>query len=198
VVPTFSKLKLYYALPLISLITPCLNPQWGVKAPTLAAKLISCMVALAHHECNNPVCKQVSFTYGSGFPALWSHENLNEPTHQWLNEEFAAVPITFFRQMACCVRHGHLVSVEGIKELPDDFTAQPPKTDARFALIAGANNLCFLPESQKQTHAFLSTHRKDFHSLHVIPNYGHLDIFMGQSAVRDVFPLISAELERDS
>jgi hypothetical protein len=196
VVPSFSKLKLYYALPFISLVTPYLNPQWGVNAPTVAAKMISLMVAIAHHECNNPVCKQVSFTYGSGFPALWSHENLNEVTHEWLKQEFAKVPITFFRQMAHCVRRGHLVSVEGKKELPQDFTAQPPMTDARFAFFAGINNLCFLPESQKQTYAFFNSHRKNYHSLHLIPNYGHLDIFMGQNAAKDVFPVIAAELDK--
>jgi hypothetical protein len=30
----------------------------------------------------------------------------------------------------------------------------------------------------------------------MIPNYGHLDIFFGKNAANDVFPLISAELDR--
>ena len=30
----------------------------------------------------------------------------------------------------------------------------------------------------------------------MIPNYGHLDIFFGKNAAKDVFPLISAELDR--
>jgi pimeloyl-ACP methyl ester carboxylesterase len=196
IVPSFSKVKLQYALPIISLATPCLNPQWGLKAPTLAAKLISWTVAMAHHECQNPVCKQVSFTYGSGRPALWSHANLNEATHAWLSGEFARVPISFFRQMARCVQRGHLVSVQGLKELPEDFAAQPPRTEARFAFFAGVNNLCFLPESQRRTYEFFSAHRKNFHSLHVLPGYGHLDVFMGQQAAREVFPLIVAELEK--
>ena len=32
--------------------------------------------AVTHHECDNTVCRMVSFTYGTGFPGLWSHENL--------------------------------------------------------------------------------------------------------------------------
>src|SRR6266498_1849431 len=57
-------------------------------------KVMAAMVAfvrLAHHECDNTVCKMVSFTYGTGFPALWSHENLDDETHEWIRREFAAV-----------------------------------------------------------------------------------------------------------
>jgi len=196
VVPTVSRIKLSCALPLLKRMTPCLDPQWGLRAPTAAAKLVSFMVALVHHECDNPVCKQVSFTYGAGFPALWSHANLNAETHDWLSREFARVPMSFFSQMARCVSRGHLLAVEGRPELPGDFAAGPPRTSARFALFAGADNLCFLPESQQLTHAWLESWRREYHTLHVIPRYGHLDIFMGQDAARDVFPLMLAELER--
>ena len=196
VVPLFSRFKLNAALPLLGLVTPHLNPRWGLHAPTLAAKAISLMVELTHHECDNSVCKQVSFTYGSGFPALWSHDNLNDATHEWLKHEFAEVPLSFFRQMARCSRHGNLVAVDGRPELPADFAAQPPQTDARFALFTGEYNRCFLPESQRRTHAWLDRHRPGYDSLNVIRDYQHLDLFMGRHAARDVFPRIRAELER--
>jgi hypothetical protein len=167
-----------------------------MQAATLPAKVISLMVALVHHECHNPVCKQVSFTYGSGFPALWRHENLNEPTHEWLKHEFAAVPISFFKQMGRCVRRGHLVSVKGNKELPEDFAAEAPRTEARFSFFAGEKNLCFLPESQRRSYDFFNDRRKNYHSFNLIAKYSHLDIFMGQDASRDVFPLMVSELEK--
>ena len=47
----------------------------------LVPKAVNLLVNLSHWECGNAVCKGVSFTYGSGFPALWSHENINEETH---------------------------------------------------------------------------------------------------------------------
>jgi hypothetical protein len=151
---------------------------------------------MTHHECSNAVCKQVSFTYGSGFPALWSHENLNDETHEWLKQEFAHVPIRFFRQIARCVRTGNLVSVEGKKELPQDFVTQAPQTDARFAFFGGENNRCFLPESQEKTFQYFDSQRKNYHSLRILPNYGHLDVFMGKDAAKDTFPLILAELDK--
>lgn len=194
VVPGWSAFKLTYMLPMVSLITKYLNPKWGIEAPTIAAKMISALVKMTHHECDNEVCKQVSFTYGSGFPALWSHKNLNDETHDWLTEEFAAVPLCFFEQITRCVKHGNLLSVEGLDSLPNDFAAKPPLTDARFAFFAGENNLCFLPESQIKSYEYFSAHKPDFHSLHILPHYGHLDVFMGKHAGRDTFPLIIEEL----
>jgi hypothetical protein len=137
IIPRFSAFKIKYTLPFLQAATDYLDPQWGLRAPTLTAKLVDLIVQLTHHECDNPVCKEVSFTYGSGRPALWRHENLSDATHEWLKREFAKVPLTFFEQMKRCVERGHLLSVEGKKELPADFTAQPPQTDARFAFFAG-------------------------------------------------------------
>jgi hypothetical protein len=197
VAPRWSRFKLRWVAPLRRL-TPELDPHWGVRAPTLAAKLITGMVRATHHECDSTVCKLVSFIYGSGFPALWRHENLDPPTHAWLSEEFGPCPMSFFRQMDRCVRAGRLVSVEGLAGLPEDFTAAPPRTEARFALLAGERSRCFLPESQERTFEFLERHRPGRHSLHRIPGYSHLDVLLGSRAAADVFPLILHELERDS
>ncbi len=196
VIPPFSRFKIGYLTPTVGRMIDYLNPQWGLHAPTPIAKMMAMLVLLTHHECDNPVCKMVSFTYGAGFPALWEHENLNDETHEWLKDEFAHVPITFFRQMGRCVEEGHLVSVEGRRELPESFVAGPPQTDARFAFFAGEKNHCFLPVSQKKTFDFLDSFRRNYHSLHVLPKYSHLDVFMGKNASRDVFPLILNELER--
>ena len=60
----------------------------------------------------------VSFTYGTGWPALWSHANLDEATHDWIRGEFAEVPFTFFHQMDRSIRAGHLVPVSDLAGLP--------------------------------------------------------------------------------
>lgn len=195
VVPGFSRLKLHVGFPFVSRFTRYLNPQWGLHAPGGIAKAIDFFVEMTHHECDNAVCKEVSFTYGSGFPALWRHENLNTATHEWLTGEFAHVPLSFFKQIARCIRVGHLVSVEGKQTLPQDYVAQPPQTDARMAFFAGEKNLCFLPESQVRSFQFFDRCRRNYHSLHILPQYSHLDVFMGQNASRDVFPLMVQELD---
>ena len=196
IVPSLSASKLRFVLPILKRMTKFLNPQWGLVAPTLTAKLVRLLVNITHHECDNAVCKQVSFTYGSGFPALWRHENLNAGTHEWIKQEFASVPMTFFEQMAQCVAHGSLVSVDGLPGLPADLTAQAPRTEARFSFFAGEKNLCFLPESQVRTYDFFDSFRAGYHALHLLPDYSHLDVFMGKDAHADVFPIMIAELDR--
>ena len=194
VIPAWSRLKIGYALPLVGKLTRYLDPQWGLHAPGVTPKVLNGVVRLTHHECSNPVCKEVSFTYGSGFPALWRHENLNDETHEWLKAEFAHVPITFFAQIRKCVRAGGLISVDGNAELPRNFVAQPPKTDARFVFFTGLENRCFLPESQERTFKWFDRHQPGRHAIHELPGYSHLDVFMGKDAGRDVFPQMIKEL----
>jgi hypothetical protein len=91
---------------------------------------------------------------------------------------------------------GHLVSVEGERALPQDYAAQPPETDARIAFFAGEKNLCFLAESQVRSFEFFNRHHRNYHSLHVLSRYSHLDVFMGQNAAQDIFPLMLQELDK--
>lgn len=195
VVPTWSRFKLNWMVPMVGLLTDHLNPHWGVRANTTTEKAIAYIGGKLHPECDNTVCNLVSFSYGTGFPALWSHAMISEQTHEWLKEEFGFVPFTFHRQMARCVNAGHLVSVDQLPQLPRSFVAEPPKTEARIALFAGRENRCFSYESQERTHAWLTSTRTNKDSLHILDEYGHLDMFLGENAARDVFPRMIQELD---
>jgi hypothetical protein len=197
VVSRLAGLKLRYVVPQVSRALGYLNPQWGESGyPWVLPKMVGAWVKLTHHECDNDVCKLASYTYGAGKPTLWRHENLNDATHAWLRREFADVPLTFFKQIRRCVAAGRLLAVEGRPELPADFTRQPAQTDARFVFLAGELNDCFLPESQQRTFDWFDRQAPGRHGLHRLPGYGHLDVFMGKDAAKDVFPTIIAELER--
>lgn len=39
--------------------------------------------------------------------------------------------------------------------------------------------------------AVFDSKKKDYHTLHVIPKYGHLDIFMGEIAAEEVYPIVN-------
>lgn len=197
IVPWVSRQKARFAVPLVSAMTTYLNPQWGEHAQGFVPRLLRALVLLTHRECKNGVCRFSSFTYGTGFPVLWRHENLSDTVHDWIRGEFGHVPMTFFRQMARCIAAGHLVSSgEGLRKLPEDYVAAAPKTRARFAFIAGELNDCFLWQSQQATFDWFERQRPNFHSLHVLGGYGHLDVFIGQHAARDTFPVMLAELAR--
>lgn len=194
--PPFSAFKLKYAVPFVNLVTPYLNPYWGVKATGIVQNGILALVKATHHECDNNCCKMVSFSYGTGFPALWLHENLNEETHEWLKNEFKNVPLHFFRYMHQYVTKGNLLGLDNLADLPRDFAAQAPKTNARFVFFTGDKNLCFLPESQRKSFQYFNSLKPDFHAMHEIRNYSHLDLFMGKNAYQDVFPIMIKELEK--
>jgi hypothetical protein len=194
VVPAWSRFKLRYAVPVVSRLLTHLDPRWGRVPPrALTPRLLTALVRVAHRECGNTVCRLVSFIYGSGCPALWRHENLSPQMHdEFVPREFGPVPLSFFRQMAAGVRAGRMTSE--LPGLPSVHAGAAPRTDARFVLLTGERNRCFLPESQRRTFAFLDRHAPGRHALHVLPGYSHLDVFLGRDAHRDVFPLILDEL----
>lgn len=196
VVPDWSRVKARFALPVMSLLLKYMNPQWGKKTVGFKSKMIHALVEATHHECDNGVCKEVSFTYGSGFPALWEHENLSDETHEWLKDEFAEVPLHFFHHINKCIKKGNLVSFRPDDRMPEDYVKAIPKTNARFTFIAGEKNRCFLPESQERTFKHFDRFEPGRHALHLLPEYSHLDPFLGKNAARDVFPLIIQELEK--
>jgi len=195
-VPTFSKWKIRIAPYLLKPFVQYLNPKTALQPRTTLDRILRAVVKLSHNECDNLACRYSSFMYGSGHPTLWRHENLNSETHQWIAQEFGFLPLSFYAQMGKSISEGRLQSVDGFPELAEDLVSSPPKTKARFAFFAGQKNVCFLPQSQTRTFNYFNALRPNFHSLYTIENYGHLCMFIGKNAVRDVFPLMLQELEK--
>jgi hypothetical protein len=189
--------RLQVLVPVMRPSMPGLDPQWAIRPPDFRAAAFARTAELVRRECDNHVCAVSNFTYGPGPDVLWRHENLTADTHRWISREFGWVPMSFFRQIGRCADAGHLVAIDDtVDGLPDDFLAAPPRTDARFTLIAGAENRCFLPESQRRTHAWLEARRPGSSELHLLPGYTHMDVFFGRDAARDVFPRIVGALAR--
>ncbi|MEX0882975.1 MAG: alpha/beta fold hydrolase [Cyclobacteriaceae bacterium] len=192
IIPAFSKFKLNALMPIVGKFFDYLNPQWGLEAPDFRSKIIQKMVKATHWESDTTVGKMVSFTYGSGFPALWELKNLDEKTKEWIQYEFAHVPLSFFKHIKNCVNEGVLVPSENSES---HYSIDPIQTDARIVLIGGKKNKCFLPQSQQKTYDYLERIKPGFHKLYLLDEYSHLDIFFGKNAHIDVFPLMIQELE---
>lgn len=197
IVPRLAYYKAVYGTSVLKHLVTYVNPQWGIVAPQGWPKALDYFVKATHHECTNPVCKWSSFVYGSGYPTLWRHENLEEVTHDWLKGEFAHVPMSFFDQISQSIKAGHIVTTGKHKELPLSIVQRAPKTDARIVLLAGELNNCFTPQSQARSFDYLDKYAPGKHSFHEVTGYGHLDMFIGKNASRDVFPLILDELSKN-
>ncbi|MCC5938178.1 MAG: esterase [Lunatimonas sp.] len=194
VIPRFSVFKLSVLLPIVGTMFDYLDPSWGLGAPDFKSKMIKKLVKATHWEADTTVGKMVSFTYGSGMPALWELENLDKKTMDWIQYEFAHVPLTFFRHIRSCVREGVLKPSDGSGM---EYQVTPPQTEARIVLFAGEKNKCFLAESQKRTFEYLDKLNPGFHQLYLLDEYSHLDVFFGKNAHIDVFPKMIAELDKN-
>lgn len=193
VIPKFSVFKLNVLLPIVGTIFKYLDPSWGIEAPDTKSKIIKKVVKATHWEKDTTVGKLVSFTYGAGWPALWELENLDKKTMDWIQYEFAHVPISFFRHIRNCVKNGILVPAANSET---HYEVTPLQTDARIVLFGGVKNKCFLAESQVRTFNYLEKEKPGFHKLYLMDKYSHLDIFFGKNAHVDVFPLMINELDQ--
>ncbi len=196
VVSSYSIVKIDYYLPFVKLIYQYLNPAWGLHAPDFKAKVLRLLVAATHWEKDTLVGKFVSFTYGAGFPALWLLENLDEKTMDWIQYEFAEVPLTFFDHIKKCIHKGVLMPFDPAHR-NNTYLDAPPKTNARIILFGGEQNLCFHPESQRNTFNYLETINPGYHALHMLDGYSHLDVFLGKNANKEVFPIMINELNQN-
>ncbi|HLT06805.1 MAG TPA: alpha/beta fold hydrolase [Cyclobacteriaceae bacterium] len=188
IVPNYSLFKLWGYIPFVKSSFTYLNPQWGLHAPDFKSKALRMLVRATHWEKDTLVGKFVSFVYGAGFPALWRLENLNQQTLEWIQEEFAEVPLSFFLHIRKCIAQGKLVPLNA--DLQKEYVPSKPAGLPKIILFAGAKNKCFLPESQKKTYEYLEASDPGRHELYILDNYSHLDIFFGKNAHEDVFPLM--------
>ena len=97
--------------------------------------------------------------------------------------------MSFFAQMAgMCRRQDKLVSVVDRPGLLARYADSAPRTDARFALFAGASNRAVFSRRARSAPLISSSVTEPgMDSLHVLPSYGHLDPFLGKTAGDDVF-----------
>ena len=132
----------------------------------------------------------VSFIFGGGSSSLWEHDNLSPVTHDWLRDEFGAVPLSFFQEIARAVRAGHV--------LPAAYTNSNRATTPGSYSWQGSATGASCRTARKPASGHLQTHQPERgHALHIFPGYGHLDLFIGRDAEHDIFPTILSELAKD-
>lgn len=138
--------------------------------------------------CERPFCRRVMFMYGE----VYDHDNLNPATHDHLHEAFGVANLRTLRHISQMLRDGHACSDDGSY----DYLTGAAGLGIPICFIHGERNRLFLPEGSRLTYDFLRA-RNDpaLYSRHVIPGYSHMDCFVGQDAARDVYPLVTAQLD---
>ncbi|HKU36713.1 MAG TPA: hypothetical protein VJR89_01165 [Polyangiales bacterium] len=201
-VPTSTEAKAWLRLPdlLAASGRDYMTPNEDPSQP-LFQTLFGQMVDTVHHECRSTVCHRITFLYGH----LYSHARMNTETHDRLHEQFGKCNILAFRHLAQLALAGTAQRFDhGALENRRRYgTEQPPSyLDPRhlripITFVSGANNRTFVPRSTELTHDWLvSKNDPSLYRRHVLPDYGHIDTFMGATANRDAYPLFLEHLER--
>jgi pimeloyl-ACP methyl ester carboxylesterase len=139
--------------------------------------------------CNRPFCRRVMFMYGE----VYDHDRLNDATHDHLEEAFGVANIRTLTQITKILREDHAVSFDGDHDYLDGAANMRVPID----FIHGEHNRLFLPEGSALTYEWLrDANGPDLYSRTIIPGYSHMDCFVGKDAARDVYPTVTALLDR--
>jgi cholesterol oxidase len=141
--------------------------------------------------CSSSVCHQVRIIYGESY----KHDQLNAATHDALYEMFGVSNIRTFQHILTTIKKGHVVDEQG----NDVYMPNVGRLKIPISFIQGADNQLFLPSGTHKTFRHLCEKNgpRDY-SLITFPNYAHMDCFVGKTAVRDIYPTLAGELDRNN
>jgi len=143
--------------------------------------------------CNNVTCHRGSLIFGR----MWNHRNLNEATHRQLNRFFGGVNMTLEHLLEQSGRRGYVTTNYPLAQkltTPDNIRRLK---NIPIFLFCGADNKVLTPEASLTSYTLLrdAFGSRDYERV-VVEGYGHLDVWMGTQAWRDVFPMVRARVER--
>lgn len=175
------------------------NPYWRREPGWSVGKLLGQGVSLFHRECDVPECHMLSFMWGTGFPALYSHANLHDITHRRGGDLYGGVSFHYFRHVRKMVNSNNTAvkydeTDPRYATLPNNYFEHAQEIETPVLFMTGENNHVFT-DSNIKCFERLNALVPGRHQLHVFPNYGHQDVFMGKNCHVDVFPRLLQFLE---
>jgi cholesterol oxidase len=197
-VPRWSRMKLVAGPDLMEHVLgmPGLDPNAVEGSAFTKGWLLSKAVSTFHRECDVPACHMISFMWGTGWPNLYSHEQLDDRTHQRIGELLGPSGVHYYRHVRVLVAAGHAVRYgrgSGPQNYLEAFLEREDTPPVLF--LAGTENHTFL-DSNVECFRLIDDDDPGRHELRKLPGYGHIDPFIGKHADRDVFPVILDFLDR--
>lgn len=202
-VPGWSKFKLRVAPFLVENVInePYLAPNWGQEPGITPGKIVSWIVDMFHRECDVGSCHMLSFMWGTGYPALYSHANLLDITHERGGDLYGPTAPHYYRHVHKMVAAGNAVKFDpknrALDALPNDYFERAADNRTPVLFMTGKQNYVFT-NSNIVCHERLETMVPGRHELKVFDGYGHQDVFMGKNVHVDIFPSIVQFLRKNS
>jgi len=202
-VPRWSQFKLTLAPNVVEYILgyPYLNPRWSYDPGLSSGKIFSKLIGLFHRECNVPACHMLSLMWGTGWPALYNHENLADITHRRGGDLYGGTSMHYYRHVMKMVKAKRAVKYDPknqkLARLPNDYFEYAKEIETPVLFMTGEANRVFT-DSNVYCFNRLQELVPGRHELHVFPNYGHQDVFMGKNNHIEIFPRLLQFLEKHS
>jgi len=202
-VPAWSKFKLHVAPFLTEKIInePYVSPNWGEEPGWTPGKITSRIVDLFHRECDVRACHMLSFMWGTGNPALYSHKNLLDVTHERGGDLYGPTAPHYFRHVLKMVKAGRAVkfdpSNQAVAPLPNDYFERVASVHTPVLFMTGMQNHVFT-NSNVVCFEEMEKMVPGRHELHQFDGYGHQDVFMGKNVHVDIFPRMVEFLRKHS
>ena len=201
-VPGWSRFKLSWAPFLTEYIlgVPYLNPRWSEEPGLTVGKIFTRVNSLFHRECDVPACHMLSLMWGSGWPALYHHENLADVTHRRGGDLYGGTSVHYYRHVRRMVEANNTAvkydpDDPRHRPLPDDYFQYAKDIETPVLFMTGGENHVFT-DSNVLCHTRLQQIVPGRHTLKVFAGYGHQDVFMGQHCARDIFPTLVRFMRR--
>jgi cholesterol oxidase len=193
-VPKWSQVKLAIAPFVCEYIAGIqyVNPYWRREPGFSAGKILGSIASLFHRECDVPECHMLSFMWGTGYPALYSHENLHDITHRRGGDLYGGNSVHYLRHVRKMVKNNN-TAVKYYPDdpkyalLPDNYLQYAAQIETPVLFMTGQQNHVFT-DSNIVAYERLQKIVPGRHQLEVFANYGHQDVFMGKNCHVDIFP----------
>lgn len=149
--------------------------------------------------CNNASCHRTTLALGR----CWNHHNLNEATHRQIDRFFGGVNMTLMHLLMKQGYEGHVMANAPLYERLDEPDNVRRLKGIPILLFVGRDNAVLSLESTERTYEILTDTfgtGDDVSGMQyrrrVVPDYGHLDCWMGRNAWKDVYPFVREEMDR--
>ncbi len=161
-------------------------------APTTLNRALDLLMAVVPvprgERCGRPVCRWLNATYG----LTHTHSQLNEATHEMLDEAFGYGNLQGIQHLARMHRRGRVVDASG----GDRYLPSVDRLTMPILFVQGRRNRILRPRGTKRTVRWLEEyHGRGTHRYLEFGDYAHLDTMIGARAADDVFPHIVDHLD---
>lgn len=175
------------------LSVPFVSPNWATYPHLSFGRVMGRIVSLFHRECDVHACHMLSLMWGTGWPALYEHDNLDEVTHRRGGDLYGGTSLNYHRHVLKMVSNDKTAvkMYPNKKEhaaLPDNYLAYAKEIETPVLLVTGRNNRVFADSNIICFERLKQLAPGNRHELLILDGYGHQDPFMGARVADEVFP----------